>query len=74
MLAAKLKPGHWHTEFELRPEINLPVDFFYEKGKIPALVIQNGEEHIRLTQITSKEDSLFILFPTFDSELKIKVH
>jgi thiol-disulfide isomerase/thioredoxin len=74
MLAAKLKPGHWHTEFELRPGINLPVDFFYEKGKVPALVIHNGEEHIRLTQITSKEDSLFILFPTFDSELKIKVH
>lgn len=73
-LAVKLKPGHWHTEFELRTGINLPVDFFYEKGKTPALVIQNGEEHIRLTQITSKEDSLFILFPTFDSELKIKVH
>ena len=74
LLAVKLKPGHWHTTFELRAGINLPVDFFYEKGKIPALIIQNGEEHIRLTQITSKDDSLFILFPTFDSELKIKVH
>jgi thiol-disulfide isomerase/thioredoxin len=73
-LAVKLKPGHWHTELELRPGINLPVDFYYEKGKIPALVIQNGEEHIRLTQITSKVDSLFIFFPTFDSELKIRVH
>lgn len=73
-LAIKLKPGHWHTEFQLRPDVNLPVDFYYEKGKIPALVIQNGEEHIRLTQITAKNDSLFILFPTFDSELKVKVH
>jgi thiol-disulfide isomerase/thioredoxin len=73
-LAVKLKPGHWHTEFQLRPGINLPVDFFYEKSKTATLIIQNGEELIRLTQITAKNDSLFILFPTFDSELKIKVH
>lgn len=71
--AVKLKPGHWHTELQLRTGINLPVDFYYEKGKIPALIIQNGEEQIRLTQIISKNDSLFIQFPTFDSELKIKV-
>lgn len=74
LLAVNLKPGHWHTEFELRPDVNLPVDFYYEKGKFPALIIQNGEEHIRLTQLTVKDDSLFILFPTFDSELKIRVH
>lgn len=74
VLAIKLKTGRWHTEFQLRPGVILPVDFYYEKGKSPALVIQNGEEHIRLTQITSKEDSLFVQFPTFDSELKIQVH
>lgn len=72
-LAINIKPGHWHTEFQLRPGVNLPVDFYYEKGKVPALVIQNGEEHIRLTQITHKEDSVFVQFPTFDSELRIKI-
>ncbi|MBI3136376.1 MAG: TlpA family protein disulfide reductase [Bacteroidetes bacterium] len=72
--AIKLKPGHWHTEFELRPGVNLPVDFFYVKGKQPALIIKNGEERISLTQMRVQNDSLFIPFPTFDSELKIKVH
>lgn len=73
VLAIKLKPGHWHTEFQLRPAVNLPVDFQYEKGKTPKLIVINGEERIELAKINVKADSLFIPFPAFDSELKIKV-
>lgn len=72
-LAVKLKPGHWHTEFQLRSGIILPVDFFYIAGKQPSLTIKNGEEFILLDQIRMSNDSLYILFPAFDSELKLKV-
>jgi thiol-disulfide isomerase/thioredoxin len=73
-LAIKLKPGLWHTEFQLRASVNLPVIFAYENTKPGVLVIINGDERIRLTDVRTSQDSLYVMFPAFDSELKIKVH
>lgn len=73
VFATKIKYGKWKTTFDLHSGVQLPVNFFFEKGKTPKLVIQNGEEHIVLNQFTQKGDSVFIPFSTFDSELKLKI-
>ena len=74
-LAAKVKFGSWYTEFQLADGIILPASFTIEKSnKNIHLTIINGEEQIHLNQIRLDGDSLFILFQTFDAELKIKIH
>jgi len=73
--AAKVKLGNWYTEFQLADGIILPASFFIEKTKKSVcLTIINGAEQILLNQIKLVGDSLFILFQTFDAELKIKIH
>ena len=73
--AAKVKSGYWYTEFQLAEGIILPASFTIEKvNKNLHLTIINGEEQIHLSQINLVGDSLFVLFQTFDAELKIKIH
>jgi len=73
--AAKVKFGYWYTEFQLAKGVILPASFTLEKtNKSLHLTIINGEEQILLNQIKLVGDSLFILFQTFDAELKIKIH
>ncbi len=70
----KLKPGHWHTEFQLNDNTSLPVTFLIDKEKqLTHLYIINADEYIELTEVSSKGDSIFISFSTFDSELRAKV-
>lgn len=73
VLAVKVKPGHWHTEFQLRAGVNLPVDMYYVAGKPPVISIQNGEEKITLSGVRTSNDSIYASFPAFDSDIKIKV-
>ncbi|MBL7898144.1 MAG: hypothetical protein JNJ99_06390, partial [Crocinitomicaceae bacterium] len=72
-LAIKIKPGHWHTEFQLRSGVNLPVDMYYEVGKPPIISVQNGEEKITLSNVRTSNDTIYASFPAFNSNLIIKV-
>ncbi|MCC7453847.1 MAG: hypothetical protein IT222_06760, partial [Crocinitomix sp.] len=70
----KVNTGYWHTNFQLNQTLNLPVIFQFEQNKkLFSLVVLNGDERILLTDVSRKNDSLFIKFPFFDSELKLKV-
>jgi thiol-disulfide isomerase/thioredoxin len=70
-----LKPGYWHTRMQLAEGVILPINIRYEKSKTgPVLVIINGEEQIHLSQVKILNDSMFVQFQAFSSELKIKVH
>lgn len=70
----KLKPGHWHTEFQLNSTTTLPVTFLVDKEKqLSHITIINADEHIVLNEVNSLGDSVFITFSTFDSELRFKV-
>lgn len=70
----KVNTGYWHTNFQLNPTLNLPVIFQFEQNnKLFSLAVLNADERIILTDVLRKNDSLFIKFPLFDSELKLKV-
>lgn len=70
----KLKPGHWHTEFQLNNKTNLPVTFLLDKEKrLGHLYIINADEVIKLNEVEYQNDSVFINFSTFDSELRFKI-
>lgn len=62
--------GIWHAELSLNDTTELP--FLIESGT-GGLVIRNGAERIGLNEITQKDDSLFIRFPVFDSEIRATV-
>ena len=70
----KVNTGYWHTNFQLNQTLNLPVIFQFEQNnKLFSLAVLNADERIILTDVLRKNDSLFIKFPLFDSELKLKV-
>jgi thiol-disulfide isomerase/thioredoxin len=70
----KLKPGKWHTEFQLNDKQNLPVNFNLKLNKRQYILeIINADERIALKDIKRENDSIYIKFPMFDSELKGKI-
>ncbi|WP_066758760.1 TlpA family protein disulfide reductase [Crocinitomix algicola] len=70
----KIKTGNWHVEFQLSAKKNLPVTIDVIKIKKSYLVyIINGKERIELTNINLQNDSLYIPFATFDSELRAQI-
>lgn len=71
----KINTGKWHTEFQLSETAILPVTFDLVKVKKSyVLYVINAEERIALNNIKIVADSIFIPFPTFDSELKAKIN
>lgn len=69
-----LEAGFWHTEFVLNETSILPVSFMVEKTKEGLIIkLMNADESIVLNDISRRKDSLFIYFPTFDSELKARI-
>src|SRR6202008_3890150 len=70
-----LKKGTWRGVFTLsekKNEIILPFNFdvSYIKNK-PVMDVRNAEEKIRVTEITTIKDSVFIKMPVFDSEFRL---
>jgi thiol-disulfide isomerase/thioredoxin len=64
---------YWHIEFDLSETEILPVTAYLSYTTQLELVIINAEERIPLTNIETKEDSIFIKIDLFNSELKCKV-
>lgn len=69
-----LKTGFWHAEFLLNETSVLPVSFMLDQQKNNFVIrLMNADESIVLKDIVRRKDSLFITFPTFDSELKARI-
>jgi len=62
--------NYWHVNFALNEDTSLPVTFLFENK---TLYVLNAEEQIQLNPPVFKNDSIFVLFKAFDSELKARV-
>lgn len=73
-----LKAGRWRATLKIdanRPELEIPflIDFFNDFGNYEAEII-NADERIHISEISFRNDSIFILLPVFDSEIKAHIH
>jgi thiol-disulfide isomerase/thioredoxin len=68
-LKAQLSSGEWHAAISLNDNTELPFTFTSYEDSI---IIHNGEEKIRVSEITYNGDSIFIQMPVFDSEFRCK--
>ena len=70
----KVKPGHWHAELQLTPNVSLPFKIIIESEKqISQVVILNAEERIILNEVKSEGDSVFVHFSAFASEIRARI-
>lgn len=68
----KLKTGSWLGALQLNDSDVLPFDMHIEKiNRDFIFSIQNGEERITLNKPEYRNDTLYIRFPFFDSELVV---
>ena len=70
----KLKTGQWYASLKLDETHQLPFLIDVVKSeKSQAFYILNGNERILLKEATYAGDSIFISFPAFASELRVKI-
>ncbi|RYE13859.1 MAG: TlpA family protein disulfide reductase, partial [Sphingobacteriales bacterium] len=71
--AQKLKTGVWRGTLTTALAQQIPFNFeVTDSAGLTQLAIINGAEHFKVTDISSKSDSVFIRMPLFDSEFKLK--
>ncbi len=63
----KIKKGSWISELQLNSVDVLPFDMIVTKNQ--SIIVKNGEEQIELENAVFKNDSFYVKFPYFDSEL-----
>jgi len=69
----KLKTGIWRGVLTTSTQVPVPFNFSIEDtAGIQQMVVLNGNERLKVTDIKSKGDSVFIHMPLFDSEFKLK--
>lgn len=69
----RAKKGAWLANLALSEKNDLPFEMIIEKeGKSYSFTVVNGEEKILLSNPSSKEDSISISFPYFNSALIFK--
>lgn len=69
----QLKAGIWRGALKTSSGNELPFNFeVKENSGRQQLVIMNGSERIKVTDLKQKNDSLFIHMPLFNSEFKLK--
>lgn len=69
----KLEDGTWRGALKTASGVEVPFNFQVDnvKGKLELAII-NGAEHLKVTDVTTKGDSVFINMPLFDSEFRLK--
>ncbi|RVU01611.1 TlpA family protein disulfide reductase [Mucilaginibacter limnophilus] len=71
--AQKLTTGAWRGALTTSSAEQIPFNFeVTDNGGKQQIDIINGSEHFKVTDITTKGDSVFIKMPLFDSEFKLK--
>jgi peroxiredoxin len=70
----KLKTGVWRGALTTKSDTEIPFNFEVKDtaGK-QQLAIINGAERFKVTDVTSRGDSVFIQMPLFNSEFKLKL-
>ena len=69
----KLKTGLWRGVLTTSTRVAIPFNFSIEDtAGVQQMVVMNGDERLKVTDIKSKGDSVFIHMPLFDSEFKLK--
>jgi len=63
----KIKKGSWISELQLNSVDVLPFDMIVTKNQ--SIIVKNGKEQIELENAVFKNDSFYVKFPYFDSEL-----
>ena len=65
--------GIWRATLTL-PDAPLPFNFdLKQEHNKYVMEIINGEEHIRVDEISFKDDSMIVRLPVFDSEFRLKI-
>jgi thiol-disulfide isomerase/thioredoxin len=67
----KIKAGNWISELQLNENDVLPFKLLIKKDM--SFIVQNAEEEIQLEKPVFKNDSIYLKFPYFNSELVFKV-
>jgi len=71
---AKLQTGIWRGTLKNSSGNELPFNFDVENaGTRQQLTVINGAERLKVTDIKTKGDSIFIHMPLFDSEFRLKL-
>lgn len=68
-----INKGIWRGVIKLNDSIEVPFNFeIKELENHYSMIISNQKEHISVTDITILNDSVFINFPVYNSELRLK--
>jgi len=67
----KIKSGNWITELKLNEKDVLPFNLIINRDL--TFTVLNAEEHIQLEKPVFKNDSIYLKFPYFNSELVFKI-
>jgi peroxiredoxin len=71
----KLKTGVWRGALKTKSGTEIPFNFEVNNtGGKQQLAIINGAERFKVTDVTTKGDSVFIHMPLFNSEFKLKLN
>ncbi|MFC2110948.1 TlpA disulfide reductase family protein [Bacteroidota bacterium] len=73
-----LKAGRWRASLQIdatQAELEIPfiINFINDSGIYRAEII-NADERIQISEISLHNDSVFIMLPVFDSEIKARIH
>src|ERR1700754_4171214 len=71
----KLKTGVWRGELKTASGTGIPFNFDVKDatGGKQELYVINSTERLKVTDVTTRGDSVFIRMPLFDSEFKLKL-
>jgi thiol-disulfide isomerase/thioredoxin len=71
--ACTLQTGTWRGVLKLNDSTELPFNFEIKNTENELFInIINADEHIKITEFSFKDDSLFIQMPVFNSEFRLK--
>jgi hypothetical protein len=71
----KLKTGIWRGELKTASGTEIPFNFDVKDvaGGKQELYVINSTERLKVTEVTTQGDSVFIRMPLFDSEFRLKL-
>jgi thiol-disulfide isomerase/thioredoxin len=71
---AQLQTGIWRGVLKTESGNNLPFNFeVTDTAGAPQLIVNNGAERLKVTDVKVSGDSVFIHMPLFDSEFKLRM-
>lgn len=70
----ELKAGNWRAIVKTKSDVEIPFNFLVKDSAGRKIIyLENAKEKLRVNEITTKEDSVFIKLPLFDSEIRAEL-